>query len=292
MEGEVPNVGDLAWGPDVGRKLGRYYKWNECPKCGAGEWMSRSEPTGRVCRSCKVRQRYTPSRGVKIARTKQLLEENKEAVLVGTYGTGQVNEALMREFGSGLTGSTVAGLANEIREHNTLTSRVCNHCKRELPLKEFVWGASYLRSICADCKRARDRAYYQQTREIQLVKRKRVYRVDPEHILRRVRRDTSIYDAVRKLQVLCHYSDNKCACVICGEDDMTCLSLDHIDGGGGEHRRRIGSHFYAWLIKQGYPEGYQTLCMNCQFKKRAHEEEFNNLEAIERRKKNELKTTA
>ena len=287
----MPNTGDLAWGPDIGYKSRRYFRWEGCPKCEMGRWVKRTDPVGGLCIRCGGLCRYAPSRDTKIARAVQLLEENKEAVLIGTYGTGCVNKALMREFGSGLAASTVTGLANEVREHNTLTSRVCSHCNRELPLKEFVWGASYLRSICADCKRARDRAYYQQTRDIRCAGRKRVYHANPERILRRVRRDTSIYDAVKKLQVLCHYSDSKCACIVCGEDDPACLSIDHINGGGGEHRRRIGSHFYAWLIKQGFPNGYQTLCMNCQFKKRYHEGEFNNLEAIERRKENECKTT-
>jgi len=30
-----------------------------------------------------------------------------------------------------------------------------------------------------------------------------------------------------------------------------------------------GSRFYYWLRRQGYPEGYQTLCMNCQWIKRS-----------------------
>lgn len=285
----MSKVGDLAWGPDIGYKSRRYFRWDGCPKCETGRWVKQTDPTGGLCVPCGGLRRYTPSREAKMIRAVQLLEEHKEAVLVGTYGTGQVNRALMTELGSGLKASAVTALANKVREQNTLTSRVCGHCKRELPLIEFVWGGSYLRSICADCKRARDRAYYQQTREVQLAGRKRVYHADPEHILRRVRRDTRIYDAVKKLQVLSHYSSGKCACVHCGEEDIVCLTIDHINGGGSAHRRRIGSHFYAWLIKQGYPDGYQTLCMNCQFKKKYHEGEFNNLEAIERRETNECK---
>jgi hypothetical protein len=57
-------------------------------------------------------------------------------------------------------------------------------------------------------------------------------------------------------------------CSRCGEADMRCLSIDHINGGGGAHRRKIGSHFYRWLIKHNFPSGFQTLCMNCQYIKR------------------------
>ena len=57
----------------------------------------------------------------------------------------------------------------------------------------------------------------------------------------------------------------KCAC--CGETEEKFLSIDHIDGGGAEHRRSIGmrggGQFYCWLRREGFPAGFQVLCMNC-----------------------------
>lgn len=73
-----------------------------------------------------------------------------------------------------------------------------------------------------------------------------------------------------KVKVLTYYgsrSDKPC-CVTCGEERLDCLSIDHISGGGTEHRQRIGGHIYTWLIKNLFPTGYQTLCMNCQFIKK------------------------
>lgn len=75
---------------------------------------------------------------------------------------------------------------------------------------------------------------------------------------------------VIKLQVLTHYGNGKCMCVLCGYDkDLRALSIDHIGGHGTAHRKSLrnsgGAQFYYWLISQGYPEGYRTLCMNCQF---------------------------
>ena len=69
-----------------------------------------------------------------------------------------------------------------------------------------------------------------------------------------------------KIKVLTHYGNGKCACVKCGFDDIRALSIDHIGGGGREHMRnaKIGN-MYLWLWKQNFPDGYQTLCMNCQF---------------------------
>ncbi len=59
-----------------------------------------------------------------------------------------------------------------------------------------------------------------------------------------------------------------CAC--CGIAFKEMLSLDHKNGGGGGDRRRFGhGHgFYQRLRKLGFPEGFQVLCMNCNFAKR------------------------
>lgn len=78
-----------------------------------------------------------------------------------------------------------------------------------------------------------------------------------------------------KLEVLTHYGNGKCACVTCGESRLACLSIDHINGNGNlqlKELRKAGVNFYRWLRKNNYPKGYQTLCMNCQWVKRA----FNN----------------
>ena len=60
------------------------------------------------------------------------------------------------------------------------------------------------------------------------------------------------------------------SCKHCGFDDIRALQLDHIDGNGNEERIKVGgsvrfsgANFYLYLIKQGLPDGYQTLCANC-----------------------------
>jgi len=72
--------------------------------------------------------------------------------------------------------------------------------------------------------------------------------------------------------VLGHYGNGRVACVTCGEDRLPCLSIDHVNGGGIQHRKKInnsgGRAFYSWLKVNGFPSGYQTLCMNCQFIKK------------------------
>lgn len=73
-----------------------------------------------------------------------------------------------------------------------------------------------------------------------------------------------------KIKVLTHYGNGKLACIRCGSEGIAHLSLDHINGGGHAERLKRGSNgIYLNLIRNNYPEGYQTLCMNCRWDKRA-----------------------
>ncbi len=86
-----------------------------------------------------------------------------------------------------------------------------------------------------------------------------------------VRRERGLeYRRGVKLDLLKHYSSGTMECAICGFSDIKALSIDHMNGGGAAHRREVGQgiNFYRWLRKHGYPEGYQVLCMNCQWVKR------------------------
>jgi hypothetical protein len=80
---------------------------------------------------------------------------------------------------------------------------------------------------------------------------------------------------IRK-EVMNHYG-NKCNC--CGEDTLEFLAIDHINGKGNEHRRKISPKnqtnvsstvMYRWLIKNNYPDGFQILCHNCNVAKHHH----------------------
>jgi len=69
------------------------------------------------------------------------------------------------------------------------------------------------------------------------------------------------------------------SCNFCGEDIEIFLTIDHIDNNGAEHRKmincsgRAGSTTYAWLRRNNYPKGFQTLCYNCNCAKNHHSEE-------------------
>ncbi len=70
--------------------------------------------------------------------------------------------------------------------------------------------------------------------------------------------------------VLTHYGNGKLACVKCGESRLTCLTIDHINNDGASDRkvkRLLGRGLYHYLILSSYPQGYQTLCFNCNIEK-------------------------
>ena len=69
-----------------------------------------------------------------------------------------------------------------------------------------------------------------------------------------------------RLEVYDAYGGPKCA--TCGIDLLDVLSMDHVEGGGNQHRKLLGSggdKIYRWLKRSGYPPGFRVLCMNCQF---------------------------
>jgi hypothetical protein len=67
-------------------------------------------------------------------------------------------------------------------------------------------------------------------------------------------------------QALAHYGQ---ICSCCGETKKAFLCIDHINGGGEAHRREIGissgTGFLNWLVKNDFPDGFRTLCHNCNF---------------------------
>jgi hypothetical protein len=123
--------------------------------------------------------------------------------------------------------------------------------------------AVYMRKWCAE---NRERA-----REIQ----KRTYLKNRE-IRKKAMREYHIRHAIElKEKVFGHYGPSgriACSWPGCDWSDTRALSIDHVDGNGAEHRRTLGSsrtglQFYAWLVREGFPAGYQTLCMNHQWVK-------------------------
>jgi hypothetical protein len=67
----------------------------------------------------------------------------------------------------------------------------------------------------------------------------------------------------QKRAVYEYYSPNGVKCACCGEKELAFLSIDHINGGGKRDCKENGSALSQRLFRQGFPEGFQILCMNC-----------------------------
>jgi hypothetical protein len=74
-----------------------------------------------------------------------------------------------------------------------------------------------------------------------------------------------------RMAALTHYGGEPPICACCGETITAFLTIDHINGGGNKQRKTFGNHpsraFYVWLKKNNYPNGFQVLCMNCNWAK-------------------------
>lgn len=67
-----------------------------------------------------------------------------------------------------------------------------------------------------------------------------------------------------KLEILNYYSQNKLECQCCSTKELEFLTIDHINGGGAQHRRTMkAGSLYHWLKRNNFPEGFRVLCMNC-----------------------------
>jgi len=64
----------------------------------------------------------------------------------------------------------------------------------------------------------------------------------------------------QRLETIAHYGGK---CIYCGDTNTNHLTIDHIYGGGNQHRKMLHTqNLFPWLKKHNYPEGFQVLCWN------------------------------
>jgi len=120
----------------------------------------------------------------------------------------------------------------------------CTHCRESKPADEFYKNGKYRSSWCKQCCINLTKVWYGNNTKIAAA-----YKIVSKDRLRD--------------QTFKAYGGH---CVCCGETNYAFLTIDHIKGGGRKQRnelKRSGVMFYAWLRRQGFPAGYQTLCFNC-----------------------------
>lgn len=169
----------------------------------------------------------------------------------------------------------------------------CYVCKNELSEESFGRNKSKpdgLADECKKCKSDKDKEYREANKDKCKARANRYYLRHAEEIKKKTGQyaknnrkwhNARCTKAKNKLkaEVLTHYAGGELKCKKCPEADLGVLTIDHINGDGADHRRELFGHnlkgggykFWLWLKKKGYPEGFQTLCFNCQFRKRAIE---------------------
>lgn len=123
-------------------------------------------------------------------------------------------------------------------------------CGRELPATTEHFspnkdGRLGLYAQCKDCRNAKLRGYR----------------------LTHPNQSGKEYHRKNKLEVITKYG-GKCSC--CGEGRIEFLTIDHVNNDGAKHRAEIGKgsdQTYRWLIHNGFPDGFQVLCYNCNIAK-------------------------
>jgi hypothetical protein len=161
--------------------------------------------------------------------------------------------------------------------------RTCRKCGLEKPLTEFRQSKpGYRRRVCNECmdraavewqQQNRNRllkwrkSYYEANREKQIEAAKVWNANNPEGFKRSTKKQ---YHRLRE-EAMAAYGGYVCAC--CGEDEPIFMTIDHVENDQCERAKEFGrSHtglfLYTWLKKNGYPQGFQVLCHNCNQGKR------------------------
>ena len=69
-----------------------------------------------------------------------------------------------------------------------------------------------------------------------------------------------------KSKVFQAYGGFRCNC--CGDTYRDGLQIDHIHNDGAAHRKQLTkTHFYRWIVNNGFPSLFQVLCAVCNMAK-------------------------
>lgn len=135
----------------------------------------------------------------------------------------------------------------------------CSTCLQIKKLDEFYFYAKpksdARQYMCQECAKL----YY----------REKWKKADNREKILRKKRHNKWYGNIKK-QIFKAYG-GKCQC--CGETRLEFLTVDHINGGGTKHRKKLGGgrEFFLWLRDNNYPQKeYRLLCWNCNMSRGAY----------------------
>ena len=146
------------------------------------------------------------------------------------------------------------------RSFGMTLSKRCTRCGESKPLSEF-WverrRSDGRKGICAACSIIASRVQYRKNPQAR-VRDSKEWR---KRNLERANATQSARITRRRLAVIAGYG-GKCIC--CGESDEVFLTVEHVNGGGRQHRKgRCSDWLYKLILDGNFPPEYTILCMNC-----------------------------
>lgn len=141
-----------------------------------------------------------------------------------------------------------------------MQTKKCSRCKLEKHVDLFGRDRNAKSGIKSGCKACENEA----TKKYRKAHPERVKQVNANTV-KRLGKEYYRENHQRLKREMIAVFGGKCDC--CGETETEFLSLDHINGGGNIHRKKVGgTRVWRDLRALGWPkDGYRILCMNCQF---------------------------
>ena len=135
------------------------------------------------------------------------------------------------------------------------SGKVCTVCNGNTP--PFVKGSGK----CSLCRGEYYKQYRARNLDIISSKQKIRYQQNKDRNREAInKRHREEHIKIRE-EVFAAYG-HKCNC--CGENNSAFLTIDHIEGDGSQHRKKIRMSIYRWLKRNGFPKNnFQILCFNC-----------------------------
>lgn len=134
-----------------------------------------------------------------------------------------------------------------------MEAKVCNHCLKEKPVKEFSWRWKALgkrQRTCRDCQKKQKNAWYKKNKETH---KANVYQNKKAKI------------ESGRAYIWEHLSVN--GCIECGESDPRVLEFDHVRGKKRSEVTRLVRDGYSTDVIQKEIDKCVVICANCHKKK-------------------------
>lgn len=160
-----------------------------------------------------------------------------------------------------------------------MNEKKCNRCHQVKGIESFSkakrWkdGRNY---YCRECMSKSAKKYFVKNREKVLTRQKEYHTENRDRLLMHMREYAKGYYKEHREEIRKHQQERKLKalqkvsgqerpiCVGCGCDDIRLLQINHINGGGSQEQKEVGSNFYARIVNGSRTvDGLNILCRPC-----------------------------